>query len=511
MLNKKKVLLLILDGLGLSDKTEGNAFRLANPEFLNKLFKERPLSRLAASGPAIGLPAGQMGNSEVGHLVIGAGRAVQQDISRINRAIEDGTFQENVVLKEFLAQTKQRGKALHLLGLVSTGGIHSHQQHLSACLQAARQAGLERVYVHVITDGKDTSPTSGVGFVQELQTFLQKLGVGRIATISGRHYAMDRDGRWERTEKAYLAMVHGVGNRVSEPVLAMEASYKANVTDEFVVPVVIEEQNAPVATLADEDSVLSFNFRADRMRQITGALLDEAFSGFARKKLKAHFLSLTPYEGRSEPVPFPDVPLTGVLGEVVAQAGICQLRLAESEKTVYVTQFLNGGPVEPFPLEERLQVPSPKVKSYDQKPEMAAFEVGDALMERIQTQKYGFIVANFANGDMVGHTGNLQAAIKAVSTVDCVLSKVIPLAYDLGYDCLITSDHGNVEQMIDDKTGEPFPEHTLNPVPFCVLSREFRDLRPDGGLGDIAPTILDMLGLEKPPAMDGASLIIRKK
>ncbi|HNV72897.1 MAG TPA: 2,3-bisphosphoglycerate-independent phosphoglycerate mutase, partial [Candidatus Ozemobacteraceae bacterium] len=291
-MNKKKVLLLILDGFGLSEKTEGNAVRQANPEFLNKLFKERPLARLTASGPAIGLPAGQKGNSEVGHLAIAAGRAVQQDITRINRAIEDGTFQENPVLRQFFSQTLERGRALHLIGLIGTGGIHSHQRHLCACLEAAKQAGLRQMFVHVVTDGKDTSPTAGITFVQELQAYLQKLGVGRIATISGRYYAMDRDQRWDRTEKAYLAMVHGVGNRISEPVLAMEASYKANLTDEFVLPVVIEGPDGSVATINDEDSVLSFNFRADRVRQLTQALSAETFTGFSRKTLNIHFLSL---------------------------------------------------------------------------------------------------------------------------------------------------------------------------------------------------------------------------
>ncbi len=510
-MNKKKVLLLILDGLGLSDKTEGNAVRLANPEFIGKIFKERPFARLTASGPAIGLPVGQKGNSEVGHLVIGAGRAVQQDITRINRAIEDGTFQENPVIRTFLAGVKERDRALHLIGMIGTGGIHSHQQHLYACLEAVRQAGLRKVFVHVVTDGKDTSPTSGVVFVQELQAYLQKIGIGRIASICGRHYAMDRDKRWDRTEKAYLAIVHGVGNRISEPVLAMEASYKANLTDEFVVPVVMEEADGPVGTVNDGDAVLAFNFRADRMRQLVAALTGETFSEFTRKPLKLDFMSLTRYDDRKDEVPFPEVPLHDLLGEVVSRQGICQLRVGETEKFAYVTRFFNGGIEEPLPLEERTEVPSPKVKSYDQKPEMAAFEVGDALMERIQTQKFGLIVANFANADAVGHSGNLQAAIKAVSTVDCVLSKIIPLAYDLGYDCVITSDHGNVEQMIDERNGEPFPDNTLNPVPFCVLSREFRDLRPEGALADVAPTILEMLGLEKPPAMDGTSLINRKK
>ncbi|GAB4279082.1 MAG: 2,3-bisphosphoglycerate-independent phosphoglycerate mutase [Candidatus Rifleibacteriota bacterium] len=509
---KTKVLLIILDGFGISEKTEGNAVKAANPEFINKLFRERPCTRLQASGLHVGLPEGQMGNSEVGHLNIGAGRVVYQDITRINRAIEDGSFFENQIMNELMDKVKAEDKALHLYGLVSNGGVHSHINHISAILKLAAKKGLKKVFIHAFTDGRDTSPTSGVHFIRELVEETGKIGVGKLATISGRYYAMDRDNRWDRIEKAYSALVHGVGNRSTDPVVAMEASYKVNVTDEFVVPVVIEENGEPVATISDGDAILAFNFRADRMRQITRVFTDESFDYFKRKEMKVHYASFTRYsEDFTFPVVFPPQSLKDVLGEVLSRNKIPQLRLAETEKYAHVTYFTNGGNETPFELEDRHMVPSPKVKTYDLKPEMAAFEVSDYLIEKIRTQKYPFIMVNFANCDMVGHTGIMDAAIKAVSTVDCVLSKAIPVAYELGYDCIITADHGNAEQMIDFETGEAFTEHTVNPVPFCVLSRESFELKSEGSLCDIAPTVLDLMHIEKPVAMTGQSLIIRKK
>lgn len=509
---KSKVLLIILDGFGLSETLEGNAVHSANPEFINKLFAERPFTRLGASGLDVGLPVGQMGNSEVGHLNIGAGRVVYQDITRINRSIEDGSFFENKVMVDAIDGVKKSGKALHLYGLVSDGGVHSHIDHICAILKLAKSRGLEKVFIHAFTDGRDTSPTSGVHFIRDLVSQTVKIGVGRIASIIGRYYAMDRDNRWERVEKAYLAMVHGVGNRAGDPVVAMEASYKVNVTDEFVVPVVIEENGSPVATINDGDAILAFNFRADRMRQITRVFTAPEFSEFKRREMKVEYVSFTHYSDEfSFPEVFPPTRLNEVLGEVLSRNGIAQLRLAETEKYAHVTYFTNGGYEPPFSLEDRHMVASPKVKTYDLKPEMSAFEVNDYLIEKLRTQNYPFIMVNFANCDMVGHTGIIDAAMKAVSTVDCVLAKAIPVAYELGYDCIITADHGNAEQMVDAETGEAFTEHTVNPVPFCLLSRSSVELKPAGKLCDIAPTVLELMGIARPEAMTGQSLIARKK
>lgn len=509
---KTKVLLIVLDGFGVSEKADGNAIKAANPEFINKLFQERPCTRLAASGLSVGLPEGQMGNSEVGHLNIGAGRVVYQDITRINCAIQDGSFFENATLNELMDQVIASDRSLHLYGLISNGGVHSHINHISAILKLAARKGLKKVFIHAFTDGRDTSPTSGVHFIAELVEETEKTGVGKIATISGRYYAMDRDNRWDRVEKAYSALVHGVGNRATDPVVAMEASYKVNVTDEFVVPVVIEEDGQPVATIEDGDAILSFNFRADRMRQISKVFTDETFDLFKRKDMKVNYASFTRYSADfSFPVVFPPQILDDVLGEILSRNQIPQLRLAETEKYAHVTYFTNGGTEAPFALEERQMIPSPKVKTYDLKPEMAAFEVCDFLVEKIRAEKFPFIMVNFANCDMVGHTGIMEAAIKAVNTVDTVLSKAIPVAYEHGYDCIITADHGNAEQMVDFTTGEAFTEHTVNPVPFCLLSRNTYELKSEGKLCDIAPTILDLMGVEKPQAMTGQSLISRKK
>ena len=509
---KKKVLFIILDGFGLSERIDGNAIRGANPEFLNKLFRERPFTKLDCSGPSVGLPDGQMGNSEVGHLNIGAGRIVFQDITRINNVIEDGSFLENPALSNFLTSIRESGKVLHLFGLVSNGGVHSHISHLYACLKLAKIKGLNKVFVHAFTDGRDSSPTSGVHLIKELVEQMKGLAIGRVASISGRYYAMDRDNRWDRIEKAYNALVHGVGNRVPDPVIAMEASYKANVTDEFVVPVVIEENGQPVATIENGDGVLAFNFRADRMRQITRAFTEENFSQFKRKEMEIKFLSFTRhFDSSNLPSVFPPEEIRDVLGEVISKNGIPQFRVAETEKFAHITYFLNGKVEAPFPLEERQMIPSPKVKTYDLKPEMAAFEIGDVLMEKLQTRKFPLIIGNIANCDMVGHTGVFEAAVKAVNAVEGVLSKVIPVAYDLGYDCVITGDHGNAEQMIDFNTGEPFTENTTNPVPLCLLSRDHFEFKGEGKLCDVAPTILELMGLPIPSSMDGTSLIQKKK
>jgi len=507
-----KLLLVIMDGFGMSDRAEGNAIHAAAPEFIDRLFRERPLTTLAASGLDVGLPEGQMGNSEVGHLNIGAGRVVYQDITRIDRAIADGSFFENPVLTGLCDDVKRAGTALHLYGLLSDGGVHSRNDQLYACLKLAKKRGLTRVFIHAFMDGRDTSPTSGVKFMRELTEQMKQIGVGRVATVGGRYYAMDRDSRWDRVEKAWQALVNGVGNRAADPVTAVEASYAAGVTDEFIVPVVIEENGKPVATISDGDGILAFNFRADRMRQLTRVFTEEGFAEFPVKPMKVRYASFTQYaEKFSVPVAFPPQRLPETLGEVLSQKGIPQLRIAETEKYAHVTYFFNGGVEQPLPHEERQLIASPKVKTYDLKPEMSAFEVGDALLEKLRSRRYPFVVVNFANCDMVGHTGVMEAAMKAVSTVDSVLSKIVPVAYDLGYDCILTADHGNAEQLIDMQTGGPFTEHTTNPVPFCLLTRHSVDLRAGGRLCDIAPTILELLGIPQPAAMDGKSLLIRKK
>jgi 2,3-bisphosphoglycerate-independent phosphoglycerate mutase len=513
METRARVLMIVLDGFGLSDRAEGNAIRLAAPEFLTKLFRDRPLARLDAAGPAVGLPPGQMGNSEVGHLNIGTGRVVPQDITRIDTAIADGTLAASPVLEAFLRRVRASGRSLHLMGLLSDGGVHSHQQHLHTLIAAAAAHGLANVFIHAFTDGRDCSPTAGVHAVSELVKFCQAVGVGRVSTLSGRYFAMDRDQRWERVEKAYQAMVFGVGNRSGDPVTAMEAAYRANITDEFIQPVVIESDGGPVGLIEPGDGVLAFNFRGDRLRQLTQAFVAPEFTSFKRKDLSLDFVSMTRYAEAfsSVPVIMPPLALPTVLGELLAEHDLLQFRIAETEKFSHVTSFVNGGREAPFPGEDRLLIPSPRVKTYDLKPELAAFEIGDALIERIQSRRYPFLLANLANCDLVGHTGVLDAAVKAVTTVDCVVSKVVPVAFECGYDCIVTADHGNVEHMIDAQTGEGSPENTLNPVPFCLLSRDVRDLRPVGRLADVAPTVLDLMGLEAPSVMTGTSLLIRKK
>ncbi|MBF0544919.1 MAG: 2,3-bisphosphoglycerate-independent phosphoglycerate mutase [Candidatus Riflebacteria bacterium] len=507
----KLVFLVVLDGFGLSDKAEGNAIKIAKPEFLGKLFSERPFTKLAASGLGVGLPKGQMGNSEVGHLNIGAGRIVYQDIARINKSIEDGSFFNNQVLIREICNSRDAGKAIHITGLLSDGGVHSHTSHLFALLELLKKLDAKNVFLHVFTDGRDTSTTSGVHFMRRLCEKLKSLNIGKIASISGRYFGMDRDQRWERIEKSYLAMVHGVGNRSTDPILAMEASYKTNVTDEFIVPLVIEHEGKPIGVIDNGDTLISINFRSDRMRQILKSFTDSTFSSFGTKDLALKVISFTKYSHEFNfPVVFPSVNLEKVLGELLSENKVPQFRCTETEKYAHITYFMNGGREESFPFEERLLIPSPKVKTYDLKPEMSAFEIGDALMEKLNSKKFPVVMTNLANCDMIGHTGNLKAAVEAVHVVDCVLSKIIPVAYDHGYDCIITSDHGNVEKMLDEMTGEPFTEHTLNPVPFCLLTRENYTLAGSGNLADIAPTILELLKINKPEIMDGKSLLRKK-
>ncbi|WP_456484902.1 2,3-bisphosphoglycerate-independent phosphoglycerate mutase [Desulfurobacterium sp.] len=524
-MKEKFIALIILDGFGYSPEKEGNAIAQANTPFWDYLWSTYPKALLMASGEAVGLPDGQMGNSEVGHMNIGAGRIVYQDIVRITKAIRDKSFFENKTLKNLMENAK--GKRLHLVGLLSDGGVHSHIKHLFALLEMAKREGVKDVYIHAILDGRDTPPRSAEKYLKELTEKMKELGIGKIATLGGRYYYMDRDKRWERTEKAYNAMVLGEGKRANDPIEALHEAYENGENDEFVIPFVLDENG----TIKDGDSVFFFNFRADRMRQIVSALGFDNFDGFNRKKVVKPLIgTMTLYE-KSFPfdVAFPPQKLTNVLGEVISKRGYKQLRIAETEKYAHVTYFFNGGREEPFPGEDRVLIPSPKVATYDLKPEMSAFEVTEKFIEKLENNDYKLLVLNFANPDMVGHTGIMEAAIKAVETVDMCLSKVVKAVLARGGACIITADHGNVEQMINRETGQPQTAHTTNPVPFIVVrntckiykigrrkSKEveipenFGGVKIAGILADIAPTVLALLGEEKPEEMTGENLVIEE-
>ncbi len=511
----RPLLLIIMDGWGYREETEGNAIRLAGTPHLDALKEIYPFTLLRASGEAVGLPEGQMGNSEVGHLNIGAGRIVYQDLTRINLAIKDGSFFENPVLKEAFKKAKETGGKVHLLGLVSDGGVHSHIDHIYALLEFARREGLcDRTFVHAFTDGRDTPPTSGVEYLSALVSKMQDLSCGQVASVSGRYYAMDRDKRWERTALAYRALVMGEGYQAQDPVEAVKAAYERGETDEFIKPTVIYRNNRPVALIEDGDVVIFFNFRADRARQLTLALTKEDFREFERPRFPklAYFVCMTLYDETFDlPVAFPPVHLKNIWGEVVSKARFHQLRIAETEKYAHVTYFFNGGEEEPFPLEDRKLIPSPReVPTYDLKPEMSAYEVTEEVIRRIRSRKYSFIVMNYANGDMVGHTGVLEAAIKAVKVVDECVGRVISVWREVmdRAPAIVTADHGNCEMMIDPETGEPFTAHTANPVPFYLIDDRFKGARlREGILGDIAPTGLFLMGLEIPKEMTGKVLI----
>jgi 2,3-bisphosphoglycerate-independent phosphoglycerate mutase len=514
-MNKSKpCLLMILDGWGIGSAGEGNAVHLARTPFLDELVTRYPNTHLQCAGPAVGLPEGIMGNSEVGHLNIGAGRIVYQDLLRIDRAIADGSFFRNEILTTVMSTVRERGSALHLLGLVSDGGVHSQLDHLLALVDMADQKGLERVFVHAILDGRDTPPDSGVGYLTRLQEYLDAVGCGKIATVCGRYYAMDRDSRWERVEKAYRLYVQGKGRAVLNPVSALTDSYLREETDEFVKPMVVTDENhVPLTMVAEGDGVIFFNFRADRAREITRALTVPDFDGFRREVVPnlCGYVCMTLYDEKlTLPVAYPPVRLTGLLGEVISLNGLRQLRIAETEKYAHVTYFFNGGEEKPFRFEDRCLIPSPReVATYDLKPEMSAAEVTAALIERLTSNRYDLIVLNFANMDMVGHTGILEAAVKACETVDRCVRQIVERVAGLGGVTMITADHGNSEKMIDERGGA-HTAHTLNPVPFILVddSRRGVDLRP-GVLADIAPTILDIMGIEKPPEMTGTSLLGR--
>ena len=501
---KKPLVLMILDGFGIAP-TEGNAIAAANKPNLEKIFAENPHTQIGASGMDVGLPDGQMGNSEVGHTNIGAGRIVYQELTRITKSAQDGDMGKNEALLKAMNNAKENGKALHLMGLLSDGGVHSHNAHLYALLEMAKRMGLEKVFVHCFMDGRDVPPSSGKDYVAELLKKLEEIGVGQVATVMGRYYAMDRDNRWERVEKAYAAMVYGEGEQADCPLCAMQNSYDKEVTDEFVIPTVIRGAEP----ISEGDSVIFYNFRPDRAREITRTLVDPDFTGFERKKgfFPLTYVCMTQYDATMPNVDVAYKPesLTNTFGEYISNKGLTQLRIAETEKYAHVTFFFNGGSETVFPGEDRVLVPSPKVATYDKQPEMSAAEVTDKCVERIESGAYDVIILNFANCDMVGHTGVYEAACKAVSTVDECVNRVVEATSKMGGVSLITADHGNAERMIDDD-GEPFTAHTTNLVPFYIVGASAQ-LR-DGRLADIAPTMLDLMGLEKPAEMDGQTLIL---
>ena len=503
---KKPVALIILDGFALIHETKGNAVESAKKPFFDKLYISYPHTSLGASGEDVGLPHGQMGNSEVGHLNIGAGRIVYQELTRITKSIRDGDFFEN---KELLSamENAQGDRALHLMGLLSNGGVHSHIDHLKGLIDLAKKQGVTKVYVHGFMDGRDTAPTSGLDFVKEIEDHMEEVGLGQIATISGRYYAMDRDHRWERVEKAYRVVAEGVGFFQPSAIEYMETSYRQNVTDEFVEPAVVLQDYEGIK---DYDSVIFFNFRPDRARELTRALVDDEFLGFGRKKINTYHVTMTQYDPTIEgvKVAFDSSSLTNTLGEVLSQNHLTQLRIAETEKYPHVTFFFNGGREMEYPGESRILVNSPKVATYDLQPEMSAYEVTDKLLEDLKTDPKDVIILNFANCDMVGHTGVFAAAVKAVETVDKCLSRIVPVILAMGGTALITADHGNAEKMLAED-GSPFTAHTTSRVPFLYVNDDQKEirLRPDGRLSDMAPTILEILNLPKPPEMLGRSLI----
>ena len=507
--------LIIMDGYGINKFGENNAISPeTSPEVL-KILKEYPSTQLKASGLAVGLPEGQMGNSEVGHLNIGAGRVIFQDLPKISKAIEDGDFFTNTALVDAMQKAKQNGKNLHVMGLVSDGGVHSHIEHLFALIKMAKEQGVKQVYVHCFMDGRDVSPVSGKGFIQQLADYMKELSYGKIATISGRFYAMDRDNIWDRVAKAYAALVDGEGVFESDPVEAMQNSYDKGVTDEFMLPTVITEGGKPVVTIGKGDSIIFFNYRPDRARQITRSFIYEDFAGFERKKgwLNPFFVSFTTYdatfEGKLE-VAFKKEHYANTLGEYLSKKGIKQFRIAETQKYAHVTFFFNGGVEAPNPNEDRILIDSPKIATFDMKPEMSAYEVCDKACEVIKSGKYDVMILNFANCDMVGHTGVMEAAKKAVKVTDECVRKVLDAILSVGGQALLTADHGNCDYMFAPETKAPFTAHTTNPVPFAVIGADgVKGLQDGGKLCDIAPTMLDIMGLEIPAEMTGKSLIIK--
>ena len=507
---KKPVMLMIIDGLGLAPESEGNAVAIAKKPNYDRLLKEYPNSELQASGMAVGLPEGQMGNSEVGHLNIGAGRIVYQELTRITKSIADGDFFTNEALLKAMKNAKENNTALHLMGLLSDGGVHSHIDHLRGLLEFAKKEGLQKVYVHAFMDGRDVPPSSGKEFIIKAEEMMKEVGVGEIATISGRYYAMDRDNRWERVELAYNALVLGEGETATSAIEAIDKSYNDNKTDEFVLPCVITKDGVPTGKIQNGDSVIFFNFRPDRAREMTRAINDKVFDGFKRETLSLTFVTMTQYDKTLEGVNVAFTPqtLTNTLGEYISSKGLNQLRIAETEKYAHVTFFFNGGVEKENEGEDRKVIPSPKVATYDLKPEMSAYEVTEELLNKIDEDKYDMIILNYANPDMVGHTGIVDAAVKAVETVDECLGKVVDKILEKDGTLFITADHGNAETMIDFSTGNAFTAHTTDPVPFIWVANNIngRTLKA-GKLADIAPTMLGEMGLEVPAEMTGENLI----
>ena len=502
---KTPTVLIILDGFALGEAIPGNAVQAAATPQLDYLFSQYPFCQLDASGLNVGLPDGQMGNSEVGHTNIGAGRVVFQDLPKISLAIQEGTFFQNPAYLEAIRACKEKGTALHLMGLLSDGGVHSHISHLFALMDLAKAQGVEQLYIHAFLDGRDVSPASGKGFMEQLQNKIREIGLGQVSVVSGRYYAMDRDSRWERLQKAYDAMVCSEGPFNPDPVQAIQTSYDAGVTDEFMEPVVCCREGAIQAG----DSVIFMNFRPDRAREITRALTDPDFTSLERKKgfVPVQFVCTTEYDASltNVSIAFPHEKLDNIFGQYLSQLGMTQFRIAETEKYAHVTFFFNGGQEDVFPGEDRCLIPSPKVATYDLQPEMSAHAVTEAAVDRIKSGKYDVVILNFANCDMVGHTGVFAAAVKAVETVDQCVGQVVNAVTEMGGVALITADHGNAEQMLDSE-GNPFTAHSTNPVPFCIVGADVH-LR-DGRLADIAPTMLDLMGLNQPEEMDGKTLIV---
>ena len=510
----RPVVLIILDGWGVAPPGPGNAIAAANTPFYDELLATYPNTLLACHGLAVGLPEGQMGNSEVGHLNLGAGRVVYQDITRINKAIEEGRLATNPAIADAFERVKASAGALHLMGLVSDGGVHSLQKHLEALVEAAAQAGVERIFIHAFLDGRDTPPDSGADYLEELERFLSAYPNARIATVMGRYYAMDRDRRWERVEKAWDAIVRGKGRTATDPVKAVREAYEREEYDEFVQPIVIVDASGrPVGQVRDGDAVIFFNFRADRARELTWAFVQPDFNGFDvsdRPKLAAYVCMTSYDENLDVPVAFPPEEIINTLAEVLSNLGLKQLHIAETEKYAHVTFFFNGGREEPFPGEDRVLIPSPKdVPTYDKKPEMSAPGITEEVLRRIDSGKYDFIVMNYANGDMVGHTGVFEAAKAAAEAVDRCLAKVVPEVLKVGGKVLLTADHGNAEQMIDPNTGGPWTAHSIsNPVPCILIDPERTSAKMhEGALCDVAPTVLWMMGLDQPAEMTGRCLV----
>ena len=512
--SKRPTVLLILDGFGLNENPEHNAIALADTPVLDRLMKECPFVSGDASGLAVGLPEGQMGSSEVGHLNLGAGRVVDQDLVRISKTIEDGSFYENEALLKAVNNAKEKGTSLHLYGLLSDGGVHSHNSHLYALLDLAKRQGLENVYVHCFLDGRDTPPRSGKEYVQELQDEMDRIGCGKIATVSGRYYAMDRDNNWDRIEKAYQAMTLGEGVTAGSGLEAVTQSYEKGETDEFVQPTVVMENGAPVATISDGDSIIFFNFRPDRAREITRAFCCDEFDGFDRGPRKqVTYVCFTDYDETipNKEIAFEKPVITNTFGEWLAANGMKQARIAETEKYAHVTFFFNGGVEEPNEGEDRFLIPSPKVATYDLQPEMSAPEVCDTVIEKIRSGEYDVIITNFANSDMVGHTGVEQAAIEAVACIDKCIGRIVEAVEEVDGQLFICADHGNAEMMVDYETGDPLTAHTTDPVPFILVNYDpDYTLREGGCLADVVPTLIEMMGMEKPAQMTGESLLIRK-